>query len=620
MACLDRFDLTNVAFALALLAARAPAQDAPKPAPAPAKPGFESFAPKNTLFFIGVDNLDLLRADCAASPWGRLCADPTNEALRKSFASLLTKLGAATEKEMGIDVVEAIERVTGRVGIASFGELGPTGHDFAFTWGMESQEHVAELRALAQKALDHANEQGKLVLKTETEGDVEVTLAVPKDPESHDPDLRIGAAGPVLLVDGAAGSFRDKSNFQNAVAALKGEGKESLASLSSFKESRAARAGGVKFWFDTGATVRARFAAAKAAKKEGEAADAPDAESDDGGYGAKMSAALGFDELGPLSARVDVNATEMRVEALQAWGGKGGLAQLLTGWLSGSDVSLLQVIPAEAEHALAVHVDFAKGMAASAAIEKAVTGVDVPPDGSAPADPNAPPDADAPLDPKRDFMDHLDGRIAFYIANVDPSEAAPMLGTSKPRGLCLALGVKSAEPLRASLEKFLRSMGLHAARKKSEFQGFQVFTVPVTPLTIHYAVLDDVALISTSLTMLQDVLRRKSDKELKNLAGDASFKREFEALTPGSSLVLWSRADPSVFSSIGGPLAALDEKEGGADGAAKSLDASMKEGFLDFMRALGTVDPAVAAKHLPAGSVVGIGANAGGIHLEGVSR
>jgi hypothetical protein len=442
--------------------------------------------------------------------------------------------------------------------------------------------------------------------------------------------MRIGAAGSVLLFDGAAGSFLPKPNFQNAVAALKGEGKESLATLPAFRDSRAAKPGGVKIWFDTGAVIRAKLAASAAAHAASAAAQ--DEEPD---YDVTLMNKLGMDELGALSGRLDVNATEMRVEAQQAWSGKGLLAQLLTAWLAGNDFSLLKFVPADVEHALSVHVDFAKGMEVSKAIEKAVNPDAAAAEAGAPADPNAPPDGEAPFDVRKDYLDHLDGRIAFFISAVDPSEALPIPGMGKPRGFCVALGVKSADPLRASLEKVLRSTGLHAARKKAEFLGFQVYSVPVTPFTIHYAILDDMAIVSTSPTLLQDVLRRKSDKELKNLAGDASFKREFEALSPGAALVVWSRADPGVFATLGAPLGADEEGaapnfgsgEDGADGEAKpgggdegSPESALKHELHDLLEALSKVDPAVAAKHLPAGSVIGLGVNASGVHFEGVSR
>lgn len=650
----NRFAPSAVALALALSGARAPAQEppkppepAPKPAPAappaateeskegketkgtPAKGGFESVEPSGTLLYVGVDSLEQMRTDWRASSYGRLIADPSNEALKKAFDRFYAELGSTTEKEFGVNLLDAFEHVTGRLGFGIFGALdakdgvlGERDEDFGFTIAAEAGEKIAELRASVQKLFEHGSEKRGLVLKSEKEGDVEVTVAVAKEAESDTPDLRVGAAGPVLVVDGAAGHLREKPNFQNALAALKGEGKESLGSRADFRDSRASRAGGVKVWFDTGALARASLAEQRKDPKE--FLENPSAQ---------VASTLSIDELGPLSARIDVNASEMRIEVLQAWSGKGFLTQLLTAWLSGNDFSLLKWIPADAEHALAVHVDFAKGMEAVAALEKAVTGVDP---AAAAADENAPPDADAPPDPKKDFMDHLDGRITLFMSDVDPSEALPMPELGKPRGLCLALGVKSAEPLRASLDKVLRAMGLHAVRKKIDFQGFEVFSVPVTPLTLQYAILDDVAVISSSLTMLEDVLRRKSDKELKNLAGDPGFKRNFDSLSPGASLVFWSRADPSLYSTLGAPLSTRgpmttlpvpgeggDGEEGGGAkpaGDAPSMEKSLESELAGVLEALSKIDPAVAVKHLPAGSVLGLGANASGVHLEGVSR
>jgi len=156
---------------------------------------------------------------------------------------------------------------------------------------------------------------------------------------------------------------------------------------------------------------------------------------------------------------------------------------------------------------------------------------------------------------------------------------------------------------------------MHAARKKSEFQGFEVYSVPIMPMTLHYAIVDDVAVLSLSPTLLQDVLRRKSDKELKNLAADPSFKRELEGLTSNASIVAWEKVDPKLFQTIGAQMAAGMEA-----GRGEGTGDAMERALSSFIQSLGSIDPAVAAKHLPPGSVVGFGVDANGLHLEGVSR
>src|SRR5262249_54778315 len=156
-----------------------------------------------------------------------------------------------------------------------------------------------------------AGEDGEVVLKHETEGDVEVSLAVPKEGSHGDfsADVRLAAAGPVLLVDGASGAFKEKPNFRDALAALKGEGKEPLATAPAFKSSLAGRGGGVKVWFDTGKLIRADLAAGDPSMTT-----------------AKM---FGADEFGPLSARLQLDAKELHLEVLQSWTEKCAGAKLL---------------------------------------------------------------------------------------------------------------------------------------------------------------------------------------------------------------------------------------------------------------------------------------------------
>jgi hypothetical protein len=581
-------------------AAAAPAGDGAKTegTKAAARVPMESLLPANSLLFAGIDSVEQTRADWAASAWGRLMADPANETVRASFTQLLDHLSEGSKKEAGFDFVETVGWVTGRAGLGMFGEMGAReGADFGFTAGLESPDHIAELRERAQKILDKTGEDGEYVLKHETEGDVEVSLMVPKQ-GSHgdfDGDLRVAAAGPVLLVDGASGAFREKPNFRDALAALRGEAKDPLSAAPSFKSSLAAHGGGLKIWFDTGRLIRADLAS---------------------GSGSLQSMRiLGVDEFGPLSARLLIDAKELHLEAQQAWSEKCALAGLLGAWLAGSDWSLFKMIPAEAEHALALHLDFAKGMDATDAFRKANgLAADAPPPDAAGGDPAAA--AAAPPDLRKDFLDHLDGRIAIFAAQVDPSEAIPLFGAEGPPiSMCAVVGVKAAEPLRASLDRAMRMVGLHAARKKSEFQGFEVYSVPVMPFTLHYAILDDFAVISLSPTLLQDVLRRKSDKELKNLATDASFKREVEGLSSTVSLLVWEKVDPKLFATIGAQAAAEVAMGRGPDHGNP-----VERALFGFVQALGTIDPAVAAKHLPPGSVFGLGVDASGLHLEGVSR
>jgi hypothetical protein len=556
--------------------------------------------PSGSLLYAGIDSVEQVRADFAASAWGRLLADPANEVVRASFTQLLERMSEGSKKETGFDVVETVQWITGRAGVGMFGDMGALeGTDFGYTAALEAPDHIAELRERAQKVFDKQGEDGHVVLKHETEGDVDVTLAVPKEGAKgdFDGDVRVAAAGSVLLVDGASGAFREKPNFRDALAGLRGEAKDPLSAVPGFKSSLAARAGGIKFWFDSGKLIRAEAAT---------------------GASTPMVAMLGIEEFGALSARLTLDAKELHLEALQTWSEKCALAKLLGAWLAGSDTSLFKLIPAEAEHAIALHLDFTKGMDATDAFRKA-NGMapEAPPaDPAAGADPAAA--ADAPPDPRKDFMDHLDGRIAIFGGQVDPSEALPFFGgEGPPLSICMVIGVKAAEPLRASLDRAMRQIGLHAARKKSEFQGFEVFSVPIMPMMLHYAIVDDVAVLSLSPTLLQDVLRRKSDKELKNLGADPSFKREIEGLTSNASLVLWEKVDPKLFQAIGTQMAAAMEA-GRAEG--DSPGDAMERALSSFIQSLGSIDPAVAAKHLPPGSVVGFGVDANGLHLEGVSR
>jgi hypothetical protein len=172
---------------------------------------------------------------------------------------------------------------------------------------------------------------------------------------------------------------------------------------------------------------------------------------------------------------------------------------------------------------------------------------------------------------------------------------------------------------------------MHAARKRTEFEGFQVYTLPVMPFSLSYSIADDFAVFSLAPTLLQDVLRRKSNHELGSLVADAGFRRQFDGMTQSNALLIWTKTSTE----ISGAAQASSASAGGEDepiygpdgqvivpggGGTPPAEDSVSSRVAAALAALQGLDPALIAKHLPQGSLLGISVDEAGVRLEGVSR
>ncbi len=601
----------------------APPQTAETPTAAARRAGFETVFGQHALLFFGVDDLPELLADWAASPWGRLAKDEAALPVRSSFSALLDAVAVRSKAGYGFDAVDTFELLRGRFAVtlagAFAGALDPDHPvDFFAMAAVDAGEHAGEVRDRLLLGVDQLAERGKLVVKRETFGTREVVQMVPTHAEGRGV-IQMAAVQETVAVGAVGGSYLTSEAFLHTLDGLDGEGVESLAQLPAFLSSLAALPGGAKLFVDTGALMRAGL---KAAAADPAAAANPLAE---------IQRQLGLDQLGVLGARLIINADGMRLDAHQAWSG-GALAKLLDAWLGDGDLTLLKLLPADAQNAVALHLDLAAGIDATIAVTKEM-GVPSPFDGGGGGGDAAPTavGAPAPFDVRKELLDHLDGRIAFVSATVDESES--WMGSTNQRGegvnYALVVGTKNAEALAASLDRQLRSQGLHAARRRAEFEGFQVYTLPMGPVSISYAIVADFLAVSPSPTLLQDLLRRKANGELANLAADPVFQRQLAATGRPSALYFWSKSSAELVGQALGASSFVraipsdvdgDEGHGGTAAEGSDPQAVLEERLDAFVAALEGLDPALITKHLPAGSVLALGCDQGGIWLEGVSQ
>ncbi|MCA8974289.1 MAG: hypothetical protein KDC98_06180 [Planctomycetes bacterium] len=137
---------------------------------------------------------------------------------------------------------------------------------------------------------------------------------------------------------------------------------------------------------------------------------------------------------------------------------------------------------------------------------------------------------------RQDLIDHL-GTDMLYLENPDQDEleaAADGEGTMLA-GVCLGLALRNGAAFGESLEKALRSNGLHAARKSEEYQGVTIYRLRVGPIEIEYAVTPDLLLLAPGSSdsagrQLRAVLDARADPE----AGlPANVTRHTEDSAPG---------------------------------------------------------------------------------------
>jgi hypothetical protein len=635
----------------------APKDDAAKSESAkPGRPNLEHFFPADVQAFVAIDDVDALITEWRASAWGKLFLDEKAAAARAAFDGVLEAVTKQSTEALGFDAVAAAHEVKGRLG-GAFGGLfggaastaaGGESPDVVGTLVADVGEHGAEIVEKVAASLQKSAEQGKGIVKQATAKTGDYSALVSKD-EGKESYLAVATVGETLAIGAADGPLSEHNRFTQLLESLAGEGGESLASQADFKQSLAARAGGVKLMFDVGGAVRESFSDQEKAiahyaedKRMAPFVDRMKAQID-------LQRELGLAELGRLTGRFLLDGRGARLETHLAWH-DGWLPKLAMAWFTPDDGALLKLVPADALQVLTLHLDLVAGMDKASEAKKELKslpllGIPIGTDDAPPPTPDgAAPGAEAPFDARKDVIDHLDGRVALFTATVDESEALPggLFDEKTPTNAALVLGVKNAEALRATIDKLLRMQGWHAIRKRSEFEGFEVFSLPLGPMTLNYAIVADFLVLSPSATLLQDVLRRKSHVELPNLASNAVFHRQYDGLTRAPSILLWAKLSPSATTSM---LAQLllprrrtppphfagtddggdgnddgdgDEPKGGA--AAGEAPDLLETRMQAFVEAVGKLDAKLVTDTVPGGVVAGLSVAKDGVTVEGVSR
>jgi hypothetical protein len=494
---------------------------------------FEEVLPKSTLGFVLVDDMATLREDLATTSWGRVLADPEMAAVRGGLEDGIADLAARGNENWGHDPLAMLDAVEGQVAFALLElalpqDLMDDTPGVAFAVLMELGEGEEEFGSAFDGLIERWVEDSGQLLKTETVRELPAALVV--DPDGREGEMAYLIADSVLVMVLTNSASDAVELAGELVDGLRGEAEEALLDEPEYADSLASRAvvegSGVRMWGHMGAMWELIFAMVEA----------------DGGDGVQGMQDMGVDQLRSLASTVWVDDGWVHTTGRVAVAEPDGMWSVVAAAIDDQRCRLLDLVPPGVATAFAADVDlgaaFDAGLELAASIDPEV-GLGIITD-------MAEMEAEMGFHPKDDLIDGLNGQIMLFMSEVDVTEALP-LGGGEPMNFCVAAGLYDGEEMRRLVDALVRRNGLHAARTRVEFEGYDLYLIPLGPgLNLAYAVLDDLLVLSASPTLVQDVLRRKANPELLSLASSDFFGEARSKLPEDETFVQYARAGDSI--------------------------------------------------------------------------
>lgn len=605
------FTACNVRTLIVALVPLAPlaAQGEPKAAP---KEGFEHALPADAIGFLGIADVDALGADIKSSAMGRWWFDPANAPVRDALSKQMDAVGAQVEAKLGADPLEVFGHLHGRFGFAGIGHFLPDERDNPVGLSLALLADTGADRDAVEKLVTTLTGQitgDDVVSKSSSVGEAEVSAFDFMEDGEAKGRLQVAFHGETLV---ATLSFLpvEKDAMERLLAGLDGESSGSLAGAPRFKDSLAAKAGGIQLWVDAAALAKAGQVSVEADIKRHA----------DGDFFKEYYADfletfrnMGMLDVDCFAAHVGWSAQGSHGEMRLTWPGDGWIPTFARLVLGPGGESLFASVPTSVLSATCLQVDF-PGIfdAAMAALIK--SGEMQPSDAT---DFLTQSEQELGFNVRDDLLDMLDGRVGIVSSRVPSEERFPM-SQGDPQNVVALLGVKEGPAMASLLEGVLRQTGLIAARQRAEFQGFELFNVPFMPgMSVNYSVLPDMLVVSTSSTLVQDILRRKtSGSDLPVVANDEGYKSRRALLKSPLGLVQYADAAESM-KNLSALLDMLREEMKSEAARARPDD---PEGMLAaFLVALPPFDQAALEKHMKGATVVSVSADEGGFSVQTTS-
>ncbi len=553
--------------------------------------GFEKNVPANTVAFVGVDDVTAFKKAAAETAWGRMLADPGFDAIKERFAKEFTAIGDKTKEEVGASPLELVDMITGGAALALL-DLKCTapapGADGAPVGGVETFPAFLCLLGVGDKGeeflsrldvmTDREVADGKTIRQSEQEGDVDVrVLLSAKDANRHPFVLRYGLKGDVFVATICSEELKERPYFAEALAALSGEGGESLADNAAFAKSSAARGeNGIRLFGDLPKLLSTFLDIGESSGRLGEEEK-------------KVIDSLGVRDLGAFAGSIRMSEAGTEVDAEVPFTGQGWIPRLAHAFFQPDEFKVHALAPEKPMSVTAWHLGIAPGIEAVRAMLGEM-------------DPETAKSMDAALaenfkvgdvDLKSELIDNLTGEIGVFTVPLSEEELENAEGAMIPPNFVVAIGLKDGGRVTTAVDAILREQGMHAARKKEEFQGTTVFSVPIAMVaTIRYAVLDDYLIVSLSDELLKDTLRRRASADLPNLAASDEFKAAVEKGGGGtaSAMLYWDAQEFAKNALTGLKMVVAQPKRRGRTPDAAPID--------NPFAGVETPDPALAEKYL----------------------
>ena len=547
--------------------------------------------PGNTLAVFSIDDVSTLRASYAESVLGQLYADAAFDDFHEELDLLLTQLADEALAATGVDPFELADMVTGSVSWAMLemnSKVSEGQEAIAMCLLVDSGENVDDFAQGVDRLAEELVDARDMVLVVEDLNGVDVGVLI--NPEMDDVEMRYGFVESMLGVTFESTDL-DRDYFAEIIDGLQGAAEDVLSEAAGFRRSVAAKSdASLRVWMDFGGFLMGISEGLEAG----------------GHLDLETAKDLGLFSLGGIGSYVSVGAGGMNAQLDVEFTGGGQVKDVLLAGVGDQSPELTKLIPADVSSSYSMDLDMASMFDAFLEVlmgedpemaREMITGM-------------AEMESEVGFNPREDFMENLDGQMAFFATVVEPGEGMPFAMTDPPVNFALLMGLNDGEAMAATLDGVVRSQGLHAVRQLEEFEGYNLYVVPVLPGTsAAYAVTDDLLVLSMAPSLVKDVLRRKANPELPSIASSKDVQARLARLPRERTLVIHEDAAKQ----LQGALASI------AEGLAL-MGSETDEEFAPFMgllESLAEVDPTVVDKYYRGAQTVStVTLSARGIHME----
>jgi hypothetical protein len=497
--------------------------------PVAAQQGYQHALPADTLVFLGIDDTTAYADGWAGSALGTFWASDRMQPTRASIARDFEGVRAKLKDEVGVDLLGLPEMIEGALAFAlvdlALPVEGRSGEPslavcLLADFGQQREECQDMLERLVEKALE---QEHQAVLKREEIGGLAVTAIVSTE-DDHDVQVRYAFHGNTLIAMIQSGTL-ERDPFLRVVDGLDGRADATLDASAGFRSSLAAgQRSGVRFYADAG---RILGRVLDGVKRSGELDDQE----------AQMLGALGLRELGVLSMSMECGATGSTAALRLDWPGDGWIQQIMRNLCKPGPFPSARYVSADVSGFTAINADL-PGMfdtVSKMLIDmRAITPADL-------VHFLAESEGSLGFNPREDLLELFTGEFIVIMDDVEAAEALPFVAGDSSN-YALIVGLNDGAACTTLVDGVIRKSGFHVGRKSEEFQGFQVYQVPMPmmPVSLGYAILDDMAVLSLSPTMLRDVLRRRASGNLPNITGTTKYVEAVAKVKPGYGMIGFS--------------------------------------------------------------------------------